>query len=173
MKDAETTKKRFGFGLNKRVVVLLASLLVYAAPASTGCIPVKKEEGFKNISTEKIAAAFRKIRKINGHFHGGEWNDDVDKWMGRKHQLMIELGVRLANNKYSKNDVFKLLGQPDQTVRKGDELFKRLTGRPGAGSPAAEADELLVYYWRGTHDLLFFNSVNEWIVYSGWWYAGE
>ncbi len=149
------------FGLKKQVVVLSVFLFIYAAPAITG----------ESVSTEKIAAEFREIRKVKGHFDGGKWNDDVDKWMGRKHRLMIELGTRLA--KSPENDVLKLLGQPDQRVRKGDELFKRLTDEPGPGPPAAEANELLVYYWRGTHDLLFFSSVNGRIVHSGWWYAGE
>lgn len=79
------------------MVVLVTILFVYATPAFTGANPVKtgKDKDLKNTPTEKIAAEFRKIRKIKGHFQGAEWNDHVDKWMGRKHKLMIELGVRL------------------------------------------------------------------------------
>jgi hypothetical protein len=173
MRNAKTKKKRFAFGLMKPVAALFVFFFINAAPAITGGNPVKKEEGLKNITTEKLAAQFREMRTIKGHFDGGEWNDEADQWMGRKHRLMIELGNRLANNKFPRQDVLKLLGQPDQIARKGDELFKRLTERPGACPPTEEADELPVYYWRGTHDLLFFCSVNGRIVHSGWWYAGE
>lgn len=173
MRDVETKKNRFAFDLKKPVAALFTFLFILAAMSITGGKPVKKEDGLKNIATEKLAAEFRELRKIKGHFNGGGWNDDVDKWMGRKHRLMIELGNRLANNKSPENDVLKLLGQPDQIARKGDELFKRLTEGPGACPSAGETDELPVYYWRGTHDLLFFCSVNGRIVHSGWWYAGE
>jgi len=48
MRDAETTKFRFAFGLKKPVVVLFVFLFAYAAPAAAGIKPVENEKGLKN-----------------------------------------------------------------------------------------------------------------------------
>jgi hypothetical protein len=125
------------------------------------------------VSTETLAAGFRELRQINGHFQGGKWNDDVDKWRGKKHRLMIELGSRLANGKYDKKKVIELMNSPDRIVRKGDELFKLIIDQPELDSLADGPYEFLVYYWRGKHDFLFFVCKDKIIVRSGWWYAGE
>jgi hypothetical protein len=122
---------------------------------------------------EDVAAEFRTLRETRGHFQGGTWNDDVDKWMGRKHQLMIQLDSRLGRGEYSKAQVIQLLAPPDLIAREGDDLFDLVNSLPDFEKPATGSCELLIYYWRGTHDFLYFTSQDETIINSGWWYAGE
>jgi hypothetical protein len=42
-------------------------------------------------SVMELGAEFQVLRRQQGHFSGGAWNDDVDKWGGRKlHQRRAE-----------------------------------------------------------------------------------
>lgn len=128
---------------------------------------------FNEDPIEDVAREFRRLRAIEGHFEGGSWNDDVDKWMGRKHQLMIQLDSRLGTGKYSRGEIIELLGPPDLTASEGDDLFKLVGSISGVEKPATGSYEFLIYYWRGTHDFLYFTAQEETIINSGWWYAGE
>jgi len=120
-----------------------------------------------------VAAEFRNLRKTKGHFEGGTWDDDVDKWMGRKHQLMIQLGSHLGAGEHSEAEVIQLLGPPDLIARDGDEAFNLVNSLSDFEKPVTDPYEFLIYYWRGTHDFLYFTSQGETIINSGWWYAGE
>jgi hypothetical protein len=139
-----------------------------------------KETDPAHAPIEEIASEFREIRKIKGHFDGEKWKDGVDKWKGRKHRLMIELSSRISGGKYKKDDIIKLLDQPDRIVHKGDDLFKQIIHQhefdllqKGYEPSTMPSYEFLVYYWRGKHDFLFFICLEDIIVHSDWWYAGE
>ena len=120
-----------------------------------------------------IAAEFRGLRTVKGHFEGGAWDDGLDKWMGRKHQLMIQLGSRLGTGEYSKAQIIQLLAPPDLTAREGDDLFDLVSSLPEFEKPATGPYDLLIYYWRGSHDFLYFASRGQTIINSGWWYTGD
>jgi hypothetical protein len=175
MKDKKRKKTWLGASLKGLMAALLVTLVFNAEPAAPDSLVEKttKDTGLGNVPIEKLTTEFKKIRKIKGHFDGGRWNSEVDQWMGRKHRLMIELGFRLTSGKYHRSDIGKLMDPPDQIVKKGHDLFKRITGQPGYDSLSAGYYEFLVYYWRGKHDFLFFTCDNNRIVNSSWWYAGE
>ena len=169
--------------MNKIYIIFIGLIIIISTAqdiTSNDSGKVTEDTDFKNVPIEEIASEFRKIRKIKGHFDGGEWKDEVDKWMDRKHRLMIELSSLISGGKYKKDDIFKLLDQPDQIVRKGDDLFKQIIHQQGRDLLQKGYDlstmpsyEFLVYYWRGRHDFLFFTCLDNSIVHSGWWYAGE
>lgn len=119
----------------------------------------------------ELAQEFRRLRAVKGHFQGGSLNPDVDGWMGLKHRVMIELGSRLGTGECSRAEVIALLGEPDAIARPGDIAFD-LVGRQAAFPPGAEY-ELLLYYWRGGHDYLYFTAQGQSILGSGWWHAYE
>jgi hypothetical protein len=122
---------------------------------------------------QAMADEFRSLRAIQGHFGGGTWNDDVDKWTGRKHQLMIELGDRLGEGAYGRTRVVDLLGAPDAIAQEGESLYDLIQDQPEFERPAGGAYEFLIYHWRGEHDFLYFTCQGEAILNSGWWYAGD
>lgn len=153
-------------------VVTVLTLIIYADPGTAGGGSAE-DTAFVNLPVEDIANEFKKVRGIKGHFDGGAWNDEVDKWMSRKHRLMIELGLRLAGGKYKKSDIIKLLDPPDRIVGKGDYLFELIISQKRYDPLTAASYEFLVYYWRGRHDFLFFTCQDGVIINSGWWYAGE
>jgi hypothetical protein len=119
------------------------------------------------------AEEFKHLRTVPGHFSGGAWNDDVDQWMGRKHQLMIELGDTLGGGAYSKTQAVDLLGAPDAVARQGDALYDQIRDRGEFKEPGGGAYKFLVYYWRGERDFLYLVMREEMVLGAGWWYAGE
>ena len=121
-----------------------------------------------------LAIEFRRLREVTGHFSGGPWNDSVDKWMGRKHRLMLEIGSRLAKSAHRQADLVHLLGYPDGIVQEHDTIFNQLSRQTTAAtSESVPPDKFLIYYWRSHHDFLFFAYRNKAMTYAGWWYAGE
>jgi hypothetical protein len=124
-------------------------------------------------SIQEKAAEFRSLRAIQGHFDGGEWNDDVDRWMGKKHALMIELGERLGAGAYSRAQAVDLLGEPDAIAQEGDALYDQIRNRGEFVEPPGSGYVFLVYHWRGEHDFLYLIVQGKKVVGTGWWYAGE
>jgi hypothetical protein len=153
-------------------VVTVLTLIIDADPGTAGG-GTAEDTALVNLAVEEIADEFKKIRGIKGHFDGGAWNDKADKWMSRKHRLMIELGLRLAGGNYEKNDIIKLLDPPDRIAGKSDYLFEQIVNQKQCYLSTAASYEFLVYYWRGSHDFLFFTCQDGVIINSGWWYAGE
>lgn len=119
-------------------------------------------------STADLGAEFRVLRQQPGHFSGGAWNDDVDKWGGRKHQVMAELAKRLGDGKHSRAEIVAIMGSPDHTLRPGDTMY-----REAYGGDDPRVRELFVYEWRGMHDFLFFTSDGTHIFAADWWMALE
>ena len=154
-------------------ILLLLALVGCAGRASAPGDSLETEGCNLSMESEDIAAEFRSLRTIKGHFEGGPWTADVDKWMGRKHQIMIQLGSRLGAGDCRKAQAIQLLGPPDLTAQKGDAPFDLVNRLPEFEKPATGPYELLIYYWRGTHDFLYFTSQGETILNSGWWYAGD
>lgn len=154
------------------ILLLLAGCVGHAgAPADT--VEATTVSGLDSVTVEELAAEFRSLRAIAGHFAGGQWNDDIDRWMGRKHQLMIELGSRLGADRHSRAELVRLLDPPDRVASEGDELFDLIGSLPQFEGPAGNSYEFLVYYWRGTHDFLYFICQEDVVIGAGWWYAGE
>lgn len=120
-----------------------------------------------------LAAEFRGLRTVKGHFEGGAWNAEVDKWMGRKHRVMIQLQSRLSAGRYDRAQLVDWLGPPDRIDPADDAGFDPIKRLPAIKTPADGSYELLVYHWRGPHDFLYFVFRQNAIVDSGWWYAGD
>lgn len=137
-----------------------------ALPPSPSPTPLHIDDELK-----QLAAEFMALRAIPGHFNGREWNEDVDKWLGRKHTIMLELGTRLGAGDYGRSTITALLGPPDHIVKGGDPLFDLMQTVP-VYETAVDA-EFLVYEWRSTHDFLFFVVQDGRITDADWWYAGE
>jgi len=121
----------------------------------------------------QIASEFRDLRAIRGQYDGGTWDNDVDRWMGRKHKLMLQLSSLIAEGEYSKSEIIQLLNPPDHIAQKGDHFYDQIAALRDDNDLVSPSDEYLIYFWRGTHDFLFFTCKNRMIVRADWWYAGE
>jgi hypothetical protein len=149
------------------ILILLAGCAGYAGVPDTPT-PTPTPDAIQGMADE-----FRRLRTVVGHFDGDNWNADVDRWMGKKHALMIELGDRLDTGAYSRSQAVDLLGEPDVIARQGDALYDRIQDRGEFVEPSSEVEAFLVYHWRGEHDFLYLIVREEAILGAGWWYAGE
>lgn len=101
-----------------------------------------------------LSQQYLELRKIKGHWDGGEFVDDVDKFNGRKHKVMQRLGELLGIKGTPRSQVIQWLGEPD--VKKTED-----------------ATQQWIYYWRRKHDYLIFILENEQVTKSEWYYAYE
>jgi hypothetical protein len=112
--------------------------------------------GLPQADPETIALAreYRDLRQQSSHWKGGTWNDDVDQFGGRMHVVLQELAKRVSEAGQTRAQVLDLMGEPDAVRKQADE-------------------ELLIYFWRGWHDYLFFVCRNELIRKADWYHAYE
>ena len=93
---------------------------------------------------------------MRGHFDGAPWNEAVDRWQGRKHQLMLALAASLVQRQASESELLQLLGHPDRLLRPRDPAYAQVASEmrplPDDTGPAPPA--LWLYRWRGSHDQL-------------------
>ncbi|MFB2967631.1 hypothetical protein ACE1CD_01535 [Aerosakkonema sp. BLCC-F183] len=120
---------------------------------------------------EELSVEYRNLRTIPGHFGGGSWSDDADRWNGRKQQVMNLLGDCLGTGRYSKSEIIQWMGNPDRIAVKGDYYFAAIE-HDRRNKPSGDY-QYLIYFWRGGHDFLYFTFRGETIIDSGWWMAGE
>ena len=80
--------------------------------------------------TRELIADYLALRKVPGQFTGGDWDEDVDRWLGRKHTAMLELGARLGASNLGCSQLTDLLQQPDHTVQGGDPLHDLIQSIP-------------------------------------------
>lgn len=124
--------------------------------------------GAMTASLAELGAEFRALRAQPGHFSGGTWNDAVDKWGGRKQQVMIALAEALGGGKHTRSEIVAVMGEPDQILKPHDLMYRQAyDGR----NPRVRV--LLVYEWRGMHDFLFFTSDGQRVFAADWWAALE
>lgn len=121
-----------------------------------------------------LAQAFGTLRKLRGHFDGGAWNNDVDRWQGRKHVVMQALATQMLNQRASTTQLREVMGEPD--VRwmpdqpEHTRAFEQAQWQGAAGSKAAT---LWLYRWRGTHDQLVLALEHDRVAAAGWLYQWE
>jgi hypothetical protein len=159
--------------MHHRLAVILILLILGACSNGTNTPQSGKKGCGQTKQSEEMAAEFRELRTVKGHFQGGAWNADVDAWMGRKHQIMVDLGAQLAAGGCSQENVLALLGAPDQIAREGDAVFDQVRSLPDFEEPPGGPNELLIYEWRGDHDFLYLVCRDTTVIGSGWWYAGD
>jgi hypothetical protein len=146
-----------------RLLFMLIIITLFSIPVSDwsgdrhgrkACSAVASEKGVDDMTVEELAEDYRALRRKKGHFGGGDWDDDLDRWGGRMHSVMTRLEKALGTPGHSESDVRRLMGEPDS--------IRREKGRT-----------CLVYLWRGWHDYLFFECRDGKVKRSGWYFAWE
>ncbi|KNZ30654.1 MAG: hypothetical protein AD742_21560 [Methylibium sp. NZG] len=136
------------------------------------------------------ARTYRSLRAVRGHFDGGPWFDDVDRWQGRKHLAMQSLAGRLHRERTTAAAVRDAMGAPDAVLRHGQPARLRAleqvqwlppaeadsanTAHAAHAAPAVSADTLLwLYQWRGQRDQLLLALVGDRVMAAGWLHDWE
>ncbi|KAF9179711.1 hypothetical protein BGZ51_003180 [Haplosporangium sp. Z 767] len=120
---------------------------------------------------QDLGKTFQELRKIKGHFDGGEYNTDVDGFGGKKHKVMQQLHAALGKVGTQSTDVLSIMGPSDEIPA---EILKELKRSEPQVTPPTNFRYLL-YKWRGYHDYLWFriNLRTMTIQKSEWYFAYE
>lgn len=148
-------------------------LLGCASPSTHESVAPQLSEVDIPAEVQAAADAYQELRPIAGQFSGGEWYADADDWHGSKHTAMIKVAAFADDNEISEIILLELLGRPDLVVQEDDTLLNLIKLQPDYEDTQTESSIHLIYYWRGEHDFLFFESDRGTIVQSGWWYSME
>jgi hypothetical protein len=129
------------------------------------------------------ARTFRALRVVRGHFDGGRWRDDVDRWQGRKHVAMQNLADQMLRTRATSALLRDALGEPDAVMPPGQPAHGRALAQAqwlgtGTDADAAAATRphnaaLWLYRWRGAHDQLAFAVEHDHVVAAGWLHDWE
>jgi hypothetical protein len=151
------------------VLLVMYFVLAFSVFSSLSPLPIvidAQADQVRPMTLEEMSKQFYDIREQKGHFDGGEWNNDVDLWSGRKHILMQALSNRLDAISAGKRRVIEVMGKPDRVVSRATAEFEEL--------PVENSDgEILIYYWRNSHDYLYFKCGLKAGCESAWQYALE
>ena len=126
------------------------------------------------------AQAFRALRRVRGHFDGGRWNDDVDRWQGRKHVAMQGLAEQMLRAHAPATQLRQAMGEPDERLQPGQAAHARaveqaqwLTSSDSEAPIKRNTATLWLYRWRGRHDQLAFALEHERVIAAGWLHDWE
>ncbi len=161
--------KRLQFFLTFVAVGLLSSSSAFAAKYNQP----SKGRDLISLSLEESGLEFQKLRKTKGHFSGGKWSDSVDKWMGRKHQVMLHLQQKLTSKRADKHTIISIMGNPDIMLNYNDPQAPEFYLNTLSREVKQAGDEILIYKWRGSHDFLYFVIRKKKQLKSDWWMALE
>lgn len=139
---------------------LLALLL---AAAGTACAQTPA-------NVEAAAQQWRELRRKRGHFDGAAWNDEVDRWQGRKHQAMQLLAQHARASAIAEAELLRLMGPPDARWAAGQathtDALPRVQWQEDAATPTGAT--LLMYNWRAERDRLVFALQQGRVIATGW-----
>jgi hypothetical protein len=89
------------------------------------------------------------LKTVRGHFDGGAWTPDVDRFGGPKHEMMQCLAQAARSQAVTKFVLLQWMGVPDEARVAGPTQY-------------------LVYHWRGRHDRLVFTLFNGKVSETKW-----
>lgn len=141
-----------------------------------GCVATTTAAGAPDERLVALGAEYRQLQNLKGHFDGASWTEAIDRWGGRKHELMQELRTVLASRPATtRRQVLGWLGEPDAQWRFGQPPQRLL---PPELRELKPGQSILWYSWRGTRDglALLFSSgrgADDPLELIAWSYAGE
>jgi hypothetical protein len=162
------------------MTVLIKRRQLAIAAAACCTVPAGGAEPAAPPPAGEDARTFRSLRAVRGHFEGGRWNDEVDRWQGRKHVAMQRIAEQVLHDHASVQQLRRLLGEPDGVLAprtaahaRAVEAGRWLAAPGGAATPAGPDAELWLYRWRGTHDQMVLAVESGRVAGAGWLYEGE
>jgi hypothetical protein len=126
------------------MIRVIAALLAAAGFCSSSCAC----EG----DVQAWSARFLALKTLHGHFDGGPWIAEVDRFGGAKHELMRCLSAQAVEGHVDATQLLRWMGRPDET----------------SAHPA-----VWIYRWRGAHDRLAFTLRDGHVVQADWLLALE
>lgn len=167
-------------------VLMKRRQLAFVAVACCGAVLAADRTPAAPPAAGDSVQTFRALRGVRGHFDGGPWNDDVDRWQGRKHVAMQRLAEQALREHTPAAQLRRSVGEPDAILQPGTAAHARALetaqwlavadSAPQAANNALSANQVAVlwlYRWRGSHDQLVLTLERGRVVMAGWLYERE
>ena len=145
-------------------------LSLAAAAWCGGCALIARHAD-AHAAESDAARTYRTLRAVRGHFDGGRWSDDVDRWQGRKHVAMQTLADQMLRANAPAGQLRKSMGEPDAALEPGQPAHARALEQAqwlNAAPAPVNTTTLWLYRWRGQHDQLVFALTHGRVVAAGW-----
>ncbi|KAG0071829.1 hypothetical protein BGZ92_004179 [Podila epicladia] len=123
------------------VIVILLGLL-----STVIATPVPPVEDVK-----VLGKTFQSLRAVKGHFDGGDFNEDVDTFNGKKHRTMQKLAKAFNRAGVLEKTIKKTMGRSDKIPVQ--VLMELQSTQP---EMTINIYRYMVFKWRGYHDYLWF-----------------
>lgn len=93
-------------------------------------------------------------------------------------EVLHDLGWELGHSPYTAANITSLMSEPDATestppLKSYLGIYRNELSKAGKTFDPSKPRTLLIYWWRGWHDFLFFIVEQGRVVDHGWWYAYE
>ncbi len=145
--------------------------LSLAAAVWCGGMTLVARHALAHAAEGDAARTYRTLRPLRGHFDGGRWSDDVDRWQGRKHVAMQALAAEMLRERARAAQLRKSMGEPDAMLEPGQPAHARALEQAqwlNAAPAPVTTTTLWLYRWRGRHDQLMFALAQGRVVAAGW-----
>jgi hypothetical protein len=152
------------FLINRYVITSLLYLLTAIFLVACADIPANDDK------LNKLLTQYSQLRTRQKVLPQGVFDKELRSPDGQLSNVLGELGTQLGNPAYKKADIIRLMGEPD-AIKSGKDYQPHSIGQRSE-KPLAD-DLLLIYFWRGWHDYLYFVSRNDIIQDARWYFAGE
>eukprot|EP01137_Pigoraptor_chileana_P013434 Opistho-2@66952 len=123
---------------------------------------------------DAIAREFALFRGRRGHFAGGDWDEEVDAFNGRKHQVMEKMRIAIPENRLTLTQVVAKFGETDILLESDSPILGIIRRTdPSYAATVATTAPLRAYSWRGQRDFLYLYAGEAGPAVVAWFYLGE
>ena len=112
----------------------------------------------RNISIIELGQEFQRLKNINDRKCCNNFGSGLMNIMEMLHDS-LDLGV-------SESKIVNLMGAPDKFASKDYPVEHHFIN-------LKEGERVLIYFWRGMHDFLYFGIKDDKLIYKNWYYALE
>lgn len=157
----------FAFPANTQKRKSICCLFILIACLSSCATAVPNDD---NINA--LAKQYSQLRVRQKALPAGTFDKELRSAGGQLEKVLAELGSQLGKPTYRQEDIIRFMGQPDAIKSAGEYQPHSIAPNEQAGKIPNDAI-LLIYFWRGWHDYLYFVSQNGVIQSAHWYFAGE
>ncbi|KAF9388507.1 hypothetical protein CPB97_000948 [Podila verticillata] len=119
---------------------------------------------------QALGKTFQVLRTVKGHFDGGEFNEDIDAFNGKKHQTMQKLAKAFNKAGVLETAIEATMGRSDKIPA---QVLQELKGTEP--EMTINMYKYMVFKWRGYHDYLWFrvDDRTHKVIKGDWYHALE
>lgn len=124
-------------------------------------------------SINALVEQYAQLRTRQKALPAGVFDKELSGSRGQLGKVLTELGEQLGKPDYRQEDIIRFMGKPDAIKMAGEFQPRSISDDTYTTGIIPEGEMLLIYFWRGWHDYLYFVSKDGIIQRAQWYFAGE